>query len=362
MNLRSCIGAALLLASTAAWAEPARTLNIYNWSDYIAPGVIPAFEAATGVHVVYDTYDSNEILDAKLKAGQSGYDIAVPSLMPFLAEQIRAGIYRPLDRAKLTNWRFLDPAILARMTTADPGNAHAVPWMTGTNGIGVNAGLVRAIMPQAPVDSLAMIFDPSVVSRFKGCGVSVLDSPEDMIPEALIWLHLDPNDQKPADLARAADVFARVRPFIRKFDSSGYINDLANGDLCVAYGYSTDIKQAARRAHDAGRGVTVEYRIAREGAQYSIDSMAVLADAPHPEAAWAFLNFVMQPAVAAESENFLYAQSGVRAGASVEPAIADDPAIVPPAAVMAHLYTPVLQTAAVRRVFTRTWTRIKTGE
>ena len=347
---------------SSARADEARTLDIYNWSDYIAPGVIPAFEKQTGIHVTYDTYDSNEMLDAKLKAGHSGYDIAVPSLMPYLAEQIRAGIYRTLDRAALPNWRFLDPAILARMVVADPGNTHAVPWMTGTNGLGENTAKVRAIMPAAPVDSLAMIFDPAVVSKFAACGVSVLDSQEDMIPEALIWLHLDPNDQTPEDVARAAAAFRRVRPYIRKFDSSGYINDLANGDLCVAYGYSTDIKQAARRAHDAGRGVTVAYRIPREGAQYSIDSMAVLADAPHPEAALAFLNFVMQPLVAAESENVLYAQSGVTTGADVDPKIANDPGIVPPASVMAHLYTPVLQSAAVRRVFTRTWTRIKTGQ
>ena len=356
------------LALLALWAQGARaddahTLNIYNWSDYIAPGVIPAFERETGIHVVYDTYDSNEILDAKLKAGHSGYDIAVPSLMPYLAEQIRAGIYRPLDRSKLPDLANLDPAILARMTVADPGNRYAVPWMTGTNGIGYDANRVRAIMPDAPVDSLRMLFDPSIVSKFARCGVSFLDSQEDAIPEALIYLHLDPNDQNPADLARAAAVFARIRPYVRKFDSSGYINDLANGDLCVAFGYSTDIKQAARRARDAGRGVVVEYRIPREGAQYSIDSMAILADAPHPDNALAFLAFVMRPKIAAQSENFLYAQSGVAAALPyVDAAIANDPGIVPTPAERAHLYTPVLQTASVRRVFTRTWTLIKTGQ
>ncbi len=351
----------LLLSAPLASAREPPTLNIYNWSDYIAPGVIPQFERQTGIQVVYDTYDSNETLDAKLKAGHSGYDIAVPSLMPYLAEQIRAGIYRPLDKAKLPNLRHLDPAIVARMTVADPAHAYAVPWMTGTNGIGLNVGRVRAIMPDAPIDSLRMLFDPAIVSKFAACGVSFLDSQEDAIPEALIYLHLDPNDQNPADIARAAAVFAAIRPFVRKFDSSGYINDLANGDLCLAFGYSTDIKQAARRAQDAHNGVVVEYRIPKEGAQYDIDTMAVLADAPHPDNALAFLNFVMDPKIAAESENFLYAQSGV-VSPDVNRAIADDPGIVPTPATEAHLYTPTLQTASVRRVFTRTWTRIKTGQ
>ena len=361
--MKCALAALFLLWAGSARADDVHTLNIYNWSDYIAPGVIPAFERETGVHVVYDTYDSNETLDAKLKAGHSGYDIAVPSLMPYLAEEIRAGIYRPLDASKLTNARNLDRAILARMTDADPGNRYAIPWMTGTNGIGVNPVLVAARVPNAPIDSLRMLFDPSIVSKLADCGVSFLDSQEDAIPEALIYLHKDPNDQAPADLAQAAAVFARVRPFIRKFDSSGYINDLANGDLCLAFGYSTDIKQAARRAHDAGRGVRVEYRIPREGAQYAIDSMAILADAPHAENALAFLNFVMRPKIAAESENFLYAQCGVAAALPyVEPAIAHDPGVVPTPQITSHLYTPVLQTASVRRVFTRTWTRIKTGQ
>ena len=359
---RAVLAALLLLVSNGARADDAHTLNIYNWSDYIAPGVIPAFERKTGIHVVYDTYDSNDTLDAKLKAGSSGYDLVVPTEMPYLAEQIRAGIYRTLDRSRLSNYGHLDPAILQRLTVADPGNAHAVPWMTGTNGIGLNVAKVHAIMPDAPADSLRMLFDPAVMSRFASCGVSFLDSAEDAIPEALIYLHLDPNDQKPADIARAADVFAAVRPFIRKFDSSGYINDLANGDLCVAFGYSTDIKQAARRARAAGPGVTVAYHIPVEGAQYAIDSMAIPADAPHPDNALAFLDFVMDPAVAAQSENFLFAQSGVDAPGLIDPKIAADPGIVPTPAVIAHLYTPRLQTAAVRRVFNRTWTRIKTGQ
>jgi putrescine transport system substrate-binding protein len=353
----------LLLAALApARADDAHSLNVTNWSDYIAPGVIPAFEKQTGIHVTYDTYDSNDTLDAKLKAGHSGYDIAVPSLTPYLAQQIKAGIYRPLDKSKLPNASHLDPAILAKMTVADPGNAHAIPWMTGTNGIGFNVDKVHAIMPDAPTDSLALLFDPAIVSKFKDCGVSFLDSQEDAIPEALIYLHLDPNDQDPADIAKAVDLFARIRPYIRKFDSSGYINDLANGDLCVAFGYSTDIKQAARRAREANRGVRVQYRIPTEGAQYTIDSMAILADAPHPDNALKFLDFVMQPAIAAQSENFLFAQSGVDAPGLIDPAVADDPGIVPPPAVMAHLYTPRLQSAAVRRVFTRAWTRIKTGQ
>ncbi len=353
---------ALLLATSQARAA-ARTVDVYSWSDYIAPGTIPAFEKRTGIEVTYDTYDSNDTLDAKLHAGDAGYDVVVPSMMPYLAEQVRAGIYLTLDRARLPNWHHLDPALLATMATADPGNRHAIPWMTGTDGIGVNVAKVRALMPDAPVGSLAMLFDPAVATKFKDCGISVLDSEEDMIPEALIYLHLDPRSQDPAVLVRALGVFQAVRPFIRKFDSSGYINDLANGDLCVAFGYSTDINQAGRRARDAGRGVGIAYHIPIEGSQRWIDTIAIPADAPHPDAAYAWLDFLMDPAVIADDADFLFLQSGnADAGPLMRAAIRQDPGIFPPEAVARTLYTPALRTPAIRRVVTRLWTRIKTGE
>lgn len=352
--------AALHGATRAAAAE--RRLAVYSWSDYIAPSTVPDFERRTGISVTYDTYDSNDTLDARLKAGHSGYDVVVPSMMPYLAEQIRAGIYQPLDRTKLPNLVHLDRTILARMKVADPGNRFAIPWMTGTDGFGVNVARVRAIMPDAPVDSLKLLFDPAIAARFKNCGISVLDEADDVLPEALIYLGLDPNDQDPADLARAGDLLARIRPFIRKFDSSGYINDLANGDLCIAFGYSTDINQARRRAREAGRGVDIAYHIPREGSQRWIDTIAIPADAPHPDAALAWLDDLMDPKVAAASANALFIQSGnADARPLMAPAIAEDPGIFPPAAVERTLYTPKPRGAAIRRVITRVWTRVKAG-
>ena len=340
----------------------AATVNVYSWSDYIAPTTIPEFERRTGIHVTYDTFDDNDTLDAKLKAGHTGYDVVVPSMMPYLAEQIRAGLYRPLDRAKLPNWHDLDPAILARMRVADPGNRYAIPWMTGTDGIGIDVGKVRAIMPDAPVDSLRMIFDPAVVSRFERCGVVVLDSEEDVIPEALIYLGIDPNTTDPVQLRRAADAFAPVRRFIRKFDSAGVINDLADGDACVVFGWSTDIEQARRRAAEAGHGVTIAYHIPKEGSQRWIDTIAIPRDAPDGDAALAWLDFLMDPAVIAANSNALFVENGNAAATPLlSPAVRDDPGIVPPPAVERTLYTPVLRPLALRRVMSRLWIRIKSG-
>ena len=352
-----------LLLPAGGQADAAGVVNVLSWSNYIAPSTLPAFERRTGITVRYDTFDDNDTLDAKLKAGHTGYDIVVPSMMPYLADQIRAGALLPLDRSKLTNWHDLDPAILRRMEAADPGNRYAIPWMTGTDGIGVNVAKVRAVMPDAPVTSLRLLFDPAVVSRFKDCGVSFLDSEEDVIPEALIYLGIDPNTTDPAQIRRAAGVFARIRPFIRKFDSSGYVGDLANGDLCVVFGWSTDIEQARRRAAEAGRGVVIRYAIPREGSQRWFDTIAIPRDAPDVANALAWMNFLMQPAVIAANSDALGVANGNRAATPLlAAAVRDDPGIMPPPAVEATLYTPVLRSLALRHVMTRVWTRIKTGE
>ena len=354
---------AAILAPVSAPAAPSGTLNVYSWSDYIAASTVPLFERRTGIHVNYDTFDDNDTLDAKLRTGHTGYDIVVPSMMPYLADQIRAGALRPLDRTKLPHWGNLDPAILRRMTVADPGNRYAVPWMTGTDGIGVNVAKVRAIMPDAPVDSLAILFDPAIVSRFKDCGVSFLDSEEDVIPETLLWLGIDPNTADPDAIRRAATVFARIRPFIRKFDSTGYINDLADGDICLAFGWSTDIEQARRRAAETGRGVTIAYHIPKQGSQRWIDTIAVPKDAPDGDNALRWIDFLLEPDVIAANSNALGVMNGNRAALSLlSPDLRNDPAIDPPAAVEATLFTPVARPLAVRRVMTRVWTRIKTGD
>ena len=345
-----------------AWADDQKILNIYNWSDYIAPNTVPDFGHATGAKVNYDTYDSNETLEAKLAAGSSGYDLVVPSLTPFLARQIAAGFYQKLDKSKLPNYAHLDKALLERMALFDPGNQYAIPWLTGTDGVGYNQAAIKAIMPDAPVDSLAMIFDPAIVAKFRDCGVSLLDSPTDIYPEVLHYLGLDPQSQKPEDLEKANEVLLKIRPYIRKFDSSEYINDLANGDLCLAFGYSSDIDLARNRARQAGKGVTVVFAIPREGTVRWIDTMAIPKDAPHPDLALAFMNYIMTPQVIADTVNTIFIASGnADALKFVKPEIANDKGIFPPPETERTLFAVPVGNPQIDRLRTRLWARVKTG-
>ncbi|MBV8166312.1 MAG: extracellular solute-binding protein, partial [Alphaproteobacteria bacterium] len=259
---------AVLVAGAMPGRAAERVLNIYNWSDYIADETLAAFTRETGIRINYDVYDSNEILETKLTAGRSGYDLVVPTGSPFMARQIQAGLYQPLDRSRLKNWGNLDPEVMARLAVADPGNDHAVAWMWGTVGIGYNPEMVKAAMPDAPVDSLKILFDPDGLARFKSCGVMMLDSPTDVLPAVLKFLGRDPDSHDPADLALAIERMRALRPSVRKFHSSEYINALANGAVCVAYGWSGDVFQAASRAEEAGRGVRIAYAIPREGALF----------------------------------------------------------------------------------------------
>lgn len=351
---------AAMLSCGAAGAQG--VLNIYNWNDYIDEQTVKRFETETGIKVRYDVYDSNEVLDAKLRAGHSGYDLVVPSASPFLALQIPAGLYQKIDRAHLANYRNLDPEIMRQLERYDPGNQYAVPWMWGTTGIGYNASRVLKIMPDAPVYSLRILFDPAIVSRFKACGVVILDSATDVIPAALTYLGLDPDSKSPDDLAKATDVLMKIRPYVRKWQSSEYINDLANGDICLAFGYSGDIKQAAKRAEEAGRGVKIEYAIPSEGALLWTDTWAIPADAPNVAAALRFLDFVLQPDIAARNTNFIgYANAVPASLKDVAPAIKDDPTIYPPAEVRKRLYTISPADRAYERQRTRAWTRVTTG-
>jgi len=351
-----------IAATGAAQAADSKVLNIYNWSDYIGTDTIANFEKATGIKVSYDTYDANETLDGKLKAGHSGYDLVVPSLTPFLAQQIQSGIYQPLDKSKLPNWSHLDKGLLGRMAKYDKDNAHAIPWVTGTTGIGVVMEKVKAIMPDAPVDSLKFIFDPAILAKFKGCGITMLDTPTDVFPAALQYLGLNPDSENKDDIQKAYDLIMKIRPFIRKFDSSEYINDLANGDVCVSWGYSSDINLARRRAAEANKGVTVAYHIPKEGSERYIDTMAMPKDAPHPDAALKFLNYIMQPEVMAETSNTIYGQSGnADAIKFVTPEIAGDPGIFPPADVEAKLFSISVPPKDIDRLKNRLWTKIKSG-
>jgi putrescine transport system substrate-binding protein len=354
---------ASVVASGVARGDEANVLNIYNWSDYIAEDTVSRFEAETGIKVNYDVYDSNEVLEAKLSAGHSGYDLVVPSASPFLARQIVAGIYRKIDKAKLANYGNLDPQILAAAANADPGNQYGVPYLWGTTGIGYNPAKVRAALGNnAPTDSLRLIFDPENARRLAGCGISLLDTPQEVFPAALADLGRPPLSRTPDDLDKAVAALTAIRPVVRKFHSSQYINDLANGDLCVAFGYSGDILQARSRASEAKNGVAVAYSIPKEGAMMWVDMMAVPQDAPHPENAFKFIDFILRPdIVAAISNTVAYANPNLPATPLVSEAIRDDPNVYPPPEVRARLFFDTPVTPQYERLRTRAWTKVKTG-
>jgi len=353
------LGAAVL----AGAAQAQQRVRVYNWNDYIAPDAVKNFEKSSGIKVTYDVYDSNEVLDAKLRAGKSGYDVVVPTASPFLVRQIPVKLYQEIDRAKLKNWANLDPAIMKQLDKYDPGNKFAIPWMWGTVGIGYNVERVKKIMPDAPVDSLAMIFDPAIVAKFKDCGVMVLDSATDMIPAALKYLGLDPDSKKPDDLKKAEEAFKVVRPFIRKFHSSEYINALAQGQICIAFGFSGDIFQARDRADKAKNRQKISYVIPREGALMWIDVLAIPADAPNLANAYAFIDYLLDPKVAADSSNETkYANGNAASKSQIAKDVLGNPNIYPPADLMAKLYTISVADREYDRARNRAWTAIKTGK
>lgn len=346
----------------AAVAEEKR-LHIYNWSDYIAPETIANFTKETGIAVTYDVYDSNEVLEARLLAGRSGYDIVVPSASPFMARQIVAGAYLPLDKSKLPNLKNLDPRMLALAATADPGNTYGVPYLWSVTGLGYNIAMLdRALGDKAPRDSLGLIFDPEIAAKLERCGIVILDTPQEVIPAALNYLGLDRGSRDPADLERAASLLERVRPYVRRFHSSQYINDLAAGDVCVALGYSGDVIQARNRAREAGSPVEIAFRVPREGAQMAIDMLAIPRDAPHPDNAHQFINYILRPEVIAEITNTVsYPNPNLAATALVDPEIRGDPGVYPPPEVMQRLYLDEPAPRAYERLRTRVWNRVKSG-
>jgi len=353
---------ALLLMSGAAFAQEEQVLNLFNWSDYRAEDTLDNFTKETGIKVVESNYDSNEMLEGKLVAGSSGYDIVVPSGF-FLQHQIPIGLYQKLDKSKLPNLANMDPAIMKATEAFDPGNQYAVDYMWGTTALGYNPDLIKARMPDAPVDSWDLLFKPENAAKFADCGITVLDAPAEVVAIALNYLGLDPNSEKPEDLKKAEDLLTSIKPYIRKFDSSGYIDDLANGDACLSIGYSGDVYIAKSRAADAGKGVNVNYVIPKEGTIEWFDMLAIPADAPHPENALKFINYIMEPKATADiSNNVFYANGNKAAFDLTDKAITGDPNIYPPADVAAKLVPLQAHGEAFTRDLTRTWTRIKTGQ
>jgi putrescine transport system substrate-binding protein len=351
------------LAVVASAVADDKLLNVYNWSDYIAPDTIKNFESSTGIKINYDVYDANETLEAKLEAGHSGYDVVVPTAMPYLAREAAAGVFQPIDRGKLSNYSNLDPQILAAAANADPGNKFGVPYMWGTTGIGYNVTKVEAALGDgAPVGSLKLIFDPANARKLSNCGIELLDSAEELFPAALLYAGRNPLSRTDADLAKAVEVLTAIRPYIRKFHSSAYINDLANGDICVAFGYSGDVVQAKNRAVEAKNNVRIAYAIPVEGAMIWIDMMAIPKDAPHPGSALAWINYILTPEVAASISNTVaYANPNLKALPFVLATIRNDPGIYPPPEVRKRLFFDKPVMPDYERARTRAWTRVKTG-
>jgi putrescine transport system substrate-binding protein len=348
--------------AAAEAASNAKVLNLFIWADYTAPDTIANFEKLTGIKVNVAFYDSNEDLETKLLAGSSGYDVVVPSAS-FFERQIKAGIYLPLDKSKLPNLSNMDPALMARTTANDPGNAHGVIYMWGTIGIGYNEKMIRALLPDAPVDSWRLVFDPAVVAKVSKCGINFLDSPAEMMRVVYSYLGKDPNTDKPEDLAAAEKVLAAVRPYIRNISTADYIEALANGDLCIAVGYNGDLLQSRDRAHDANKGIDIAYTTPKEGTILWFDNLAIPKDAPHPGNAHTFLNYIMTPQVAADITNFKrFANGNLASRPLLLPDVKADPGIYPTEEIMARLKVQKADSAGQARLVTRVWQKFKTGQ
>ena len=351
------VAALLVMMSALASAEEEKVLNVYNWSDYVAPDTLAEFTKRTGIKVNYDVYDSNEVLEAKLLVGKSGYDVVFPSAMPYLAREVKGGIYQKLDFSKLPNAKGVDPKVLGQLKPADPNNEYALPYLMAGTGI----GYIKSKMPNdAPIGSLALLFDPKTVGSLKSCGVTVLDTPDEVLPAALSYLGRDPNSTSDADLKAAGEVVAKARPSYRYFHSSSYINDLANGAICVALGYAGDLFQARKRAAEAKNGVDIGIFLPKEGAAFNIDVMAIPKDAPHPDNAHKFINYLLEAKVIAAITSAVgYANAVPASREFIAKEINDDPVVYPPAD--AKLYAATLVTQKFERERNRLWTRIKTG-
>ncbi len=351
--------AALAVIASSAMAEEVR---VYNWSDYIDESLLTKFEEETGIDLIYDVFDSNEVLETKMLAGSSGYDVVVPS-GTFLQRQISAGAFQKLDKSKLPNLENMWDVINERVSKYDPGNEYAINYMWGTTGIGVNVDKVKEVLGEdAPVNSLALVFDPANMEKLAACGVHFLDAPAEIIPAALNYIGENPDAQDAETIQKAEPVLTAIAPYVQKFHSSEYINALANGDICVAVGWSGDILQARDRAAEADNGVTIEYNAPKEGALMWFDNMAIPADAPNPDGAHKFLNFIMDAQNMAAASNYVYYANGNLASQEflVEDVIGDT-AIYPDAETLEKLYTTSPYDAKTQRVVTRLWTKVKSG-
>jgi putrescine transport system substrate-binding protein len=359
-SLMVALGAVMVACPALAQEEP--VVNVYNWSDYIAEDTVAKFEAETGIKVNYDVFDSNELVEAKLLAGSSGYDVVVPSGF-FLERQAAAGVFLTLDKSKLPNLVNMDPAVMQATAAHDPDNAHSVDYMWGTTALGYNVTKVTAALGEQPLDTWDILFKPEIVATLAGCGVTILDAPAEVMALALNYLGLDPNSESLDDLKQAEALLLSIRPYVRYFNSSQYIDDLGNGEVCLSIGYSGDVFIAQAAAADANAGVEVAYVIPREGALQWYDLFAIPADAPHPDNAHKFIDFMLRPDIAAANTNYVFYASGNKAALEfVDDEVKNDPAIYPTPEVAAELFALKAHTPDYDEVLTETWQRIKAGQ
>ena len=360
---RWLVAMAMVLAAQSLPALAAeRTVNFYNWSNYVAPGVLDDFTRQTGIKVVYDTFDANETLETRLLAGKSGYDVVVPTAY-FLQRQITAHVFQKLDKAKLPNLANAWPFVTTQLAIYDPGNQYAANYMWGTTGIGYNVRMAQKILgPDARIDSWNIVFKPENLAKFKDCGIHMLDSADDIFPAALGYLGLDPNSTSQTDLEKAADLVLKIRPYVRKFHSSEYLSALATGEICLVVGWSGDIMQARARAAEANSGVEIGYAIPKEGAQMFFDNLAIPADAGNVAEAYELIDYLYRPEVAAKNSGYLsYANGNLASQKLVDPKILNDRNIYPDEATLAKLFVITARDPATQRVINRLWTRVKTG-
>ncbi|MFK3788865.1 polyamine ABC transporter substrate-binding protein [Pseudomonas piscis] len=350
------------LCLATALAQAADTVKIYNWSDYIAPDTNRQFQKATGIGFTYDVYDSNETLDGKLMTGKSGYDVVFPS-NHFMARQIQGGALKKLDKTQLPNWQNLNPVLLKALEVNDPGNQYGFPYLWGTTGIGYNVAKVKAVLgDDAPLESWDLIFKPEYMQKLHKCGVAILDNGPELIPAALNYLGLAHHSKSPADYKKAEALLMKVRPYVSYFHSSKYTSDLANGNICVAVGFSGDILQAESRAKEAGNGIQIGYSIPREGSPLWFDMVAMPVDAPDEKAGYAYMDYLLRPEVMAEVSNYVhYANGNQQADSRVDPAIKGDPKIYPSPAMMDKLFALQAMPLDIDRLRTRLWNKVRSG-
>ena len=353
------VGAGITLAVSV---QAAPTVHVYNWSDYIGPDTLANFEKATGIKPVSDVFDSNETLEGKLLAGRTGYDVVVPS-NHFLGKQIKAGAFQKLDKSLLTNYANLDPVLLKRLEKNDPGNQYSVPYLWGTNGIGYNVDKVKEVLGVDHIDSWAVLFEPENMKKLATCGVSFMDSADEMLPAVLNYMGLNPNSTNPEDYKKAEEKLLKVRPYVTYFHSSKYISDLANGNICVAAGFSGDVFQAKARAAEAGKGVNIAYTIPKEGGNLWFDVLAIPKDATNVKEAHAFINYLLQPEVIAQVSDYVgYANPNPGSDKLMKQSIRTDEAVYPPQAVLDRTFVNFELPPKVQRLMTRSWTKVKTGK